>query len=252
MNQQQKQLKVILIGDTCIDEYQYGTVDRISTEAPVPIFVPFRTEIKSGMANNVKDNLVALGVDVDAHTSGSSKKTRLIDTKSKQHLLRIDEDNMSIPCNLDYILTSVGTDVDAFVISDYEKGFVSTQLIKDLRKHYTGPIFVDTKKRDLKQFEGCILKINEVEYNNRISDCADLIVTHGSNHVAYKDKKYEVPHVPTFDVCGAGDTFLAALTYGYLTMNNMDSAIEFAIKASSITVQHIGVYAPTLGEINAA
>jgi D-beta-D-heptose 7-phosphate kinase/D-beta-D-heptose 1-phosphate adenosyltransferase len=252
MSQLQKQLKVILIGDTCIDEYQYGTVDRISTEAPVPIFVPHRTEIKSGMANNVKDNLVALGIHVEAYTSGVSKKTRLIDTKSKQHLLRIDEDTMSIPCNLDYILTTIGTDVDAFVISDYEKGFVSTQLIKTLRKQYNGPIFVDTKKRDLKQFEGCIVKINEVEYKNRISGCTDLIVTRGSKRVEYKDKTYEVPCVPTFDVCGAGDTFLASLTYGYLTTNNMDSAIEFAIKASSITVQHIGVYAPSLGEINAA
>jgi sugar/nucleoside kinase (ribokinase family) len=51
------------------------------------------------------------------------------------------------------------------------------------------------------------------------------------------------------DVCGAGDTFLAALCYEYLKSNNMDLAIEFAIRASAVTVQHIGVYAPTLEEI---
>ncbi len=34
----QKPFQILLIGDSCIDEYQYGTVDRISPEAPVPIF----------------------------------------------------------------------------------------------------------------------------------------------------------------------------------------------------------------------
>jgi len=43
---------------------------------------------------------------------------------------------------------------------------------------------------------------------------------------------------------------LAALTYGYLTTNDIEHAICFAIKASAITVQHIGTYAPTLEEIN--
>jgi len=38
--QQQKQYKILLIGDNCTDVYQYGTVDRISPEAPVPVFVP--------------------------------------------------------------------------------------------------------------------------------------------------------------------------------------------------------------------
>jgi sugar/nucleoside kinase (ribokinase family) len=52
------------------------------------------------------------------------------------------------------------------------------------------------------------------------------------------------------DVCGAGDTFLAALAYEYLnTDGNMEAAVEFAIRASAVTVQHTGVYAPTLEEI---
>jgi len=50
-------------------------------------------------------------------------------------------------------------------------------------------------------------------------------------------------------VCGAGDTFLAALVYQYLTTNDMQSAISFAITASAVTVQRLGVYAPTLEEI---
>jgi sugar/nucleoside kinase (ribokinase family) len=55
--------------------------------------------------------------------------------------------------------------------------------------------------------------------------------------------------VEVVDVTGAGDTFLAALTYQFLETQNIAAAIRFAIKASTITVQHFGVYAPTLEEI---
>jgi D-beta-D-heptose 7-phosphate kinase/D-beta-D-heptose 1-phosphate adenosyltransferase len=51
------------------------------------------------------------------------------------------------------------------------------------------------------------------------------------------------------DVTGAGDTFLSALTYGYLQTKNIQQSIKFAIQASEITVRHFGVYAPTLKEI---
>jgi ribokinase len=54
------------------------------------------------------------------------------------------------------------------------------------------------------------------------------------------------------DVCGCGDTFLAALTYRFLMTNSIDDAIVFANKAASITVQHRGNYAPNLEEINNA
>ena len=47
------------------------------------------------------------------------------------------------------------------------------------------------------------------------------------------------------DVCGAGDTFLAALTWAYLRTKDIPTAINFANKCASITVQHIGVYALT-------
>ena len=50
-------------------------------------------------------------------------------------------------------------------------------------------------------------------------------------------------------MCGAGDTFLAALAIGYLETEKMEDAIEFAMKAAAITVKYIGVYAPTREEI---
>jgi D-beta-D-heptose 7-phosphate kinase/D-beta-D-heptose 1-phosphate adenosyltransferase len=51
--QQPRQFKILLIGDDCVDVYQFGTVDRISPEAPVPVFECTHEERKPGMAGNV-------------------------------------------------------------------------------------------------------------------------------------------------------------------------------------------------------
>jgi sugar/nucleoside kinase (ribokinase family) len=108
---------------------------------------------------------------------------------------------------------------------------------------------VDTKKTDLARLAGCIVKINNKEYNDAKTLCEDLIVTQGRQGARYKDQTYPAVEIAVTDVCGAGDTFLAALCYEYLKTQHMDQAIEFAIRASAVTVQHIGVYAPTLEEI---
>lgn len=248
--QQQTQFKILLIGDNCKDVYQYGTVDRISPEAPVPVFVPVRIEEHEGMAGNVAKNLEALGCHVNFLYMETSIKTRLIDMRSKQQIVRIDNDIKSEPLTFETAIPDV---YDAIVISDYDKGTVTYSLIEELRKEFAGPIFVDTKKQDLQRFNGCFVKINELEYNRRTSLNDQLIVTLGEHGAIYKQGQAEVhqdaPKVEVSDVCGAGDTFLSALTYKYLETNDMNTAIGFAMRAASITVQHVGVYAPTLKEI---
>ena len=62
--QQHKPFRILVVGDVCVDNYQYGVVDRISPEAPVPVFIPTREESRNGMAANVAANLVALGCEV--------------------------------------------------------------------------------------------------------------------------------------------------------------------------------------------
>jgi D-beta-D-heptose 7-phosphate kinase/D-beta-D-heptose 1-phosphate adenosyltransferase len=245
--QAQKKYKILLIGDSCIDIYQYGNVDRISPEAPVPIFVPTHSEQREGMAGNVYSNLIALGCSVDIICGHKSKKTRLVDSRSKQQILRIDDDVISSP------VSSVDTDgYDAVVISDYNKGIVSYELIKSLILKSTLPIFVDTKKKNLKEFDGCYVKINELEYSTATSLPNDswLITTRGKAGSTYNGRQFPAPIVgEVTDVTGAGDTFLAALTYEFLNKQDIDQAIEFANKAASITVQHLGCYAPNLEEI---
>jgi D-beta-D-heptose 7-phosphate kinase/D-beta-D-heptose 1-phosphate adenosyltransferase len=242
-----------LIGDSCTDEYQFGTVDRISPEAPVPVFKLLHKDTKPGMAANVRENFHALDVNVLFVSSDKSIKTRLIDIKSKQQIVRIDNDIL-LDAPLEFTaIDPILLNVDAVVISDYNKGLVSYELVEKLREEYTGPIFIDTKKTDLKRFNGCYLKINEHEYNNSISINDWLIVTKGNKGAMLKhydsEKHYSTINAEVVDVTGCGDTFLAALVYKFMETESIDPAIEFANKAASVTVQHMGVYAPRLGEI---
>ena len=198
------------------------------------------------MAANVKENLEMLGVDVKFYHSERSVKKRLVHQRTGQHLLRIDHDVVCTPIKYEQIDF---TGVSAVVVSDYNKGTVTYELIDELQKKTGLPVFVDTKKTDLARFSGCYLKINELEYSSRTSDGQHMIVTRGGSGVTYMGNEYPVPTVPVFDVCGAGDTFLAALVYKFMETGVIDDGIKFAIKASGITVQHSGVYAPTLEEI---
>lgn len=243
-----EKLKILLVGDNGVDQYQYGNVSRISPEAPVPVINYTHTITKPGMAANVRDNLEKLGCDVEfVHGIRTCTKTRIIDSKSKQHLVRIDQDDMSKPVKLDYTILD---QYDAIVVSDYNKGSVEYETVENIRKNYSGAIFVDTKKTDLIRFEGCYVKINEKEYDDAKTFPTELIVTLGRNGVRYKEHKISTPQVEAFDVCGAGDTFLSALTYEYIITKDILKAINFAVKAASVTIQHVGVYSPTVMEIN--
>jgi len=244
--QQHKKLNILLIGDSCIDEYQYGLIERLSPEAPVPVFQFLRKEIKPGMAANVKANLEAFGCNVNFLTGDTSTKTRLIDSRSKQHIVRIDNDVRSTPLRIDSEIPGI---YDAIVVSDYNKGTVSYELVEDIRQHYTGPIFIDTKKTDLARFEGCYVKINSLENSLAKTVCTDLIVTMGKQGAVYNEITYPTPNVEVADVCGAGDTFLAAMVCSFLNTQDIEQAITFANHAAGKTVQHSGVYALTEQDI---
>jgi D-beta-D-heptose 7-phosphate kinase/D-beta-D-heptose 1-phosphate adenosyltransferase len=250
--QQPKLFKILLIGDDCVDVYQYGTVDRISPEAPVPVFKLSYEEQRPGMAGNVLANLKALGCEVHYLHNETSTKIRLIDSRSKQHIVRIDNDITSTPLTIETAIPKV---YDAVVISDYNKGTVSYDLIEEIIQEsdrgINFPVFIDTKKTELERFQGAWVKINSAEYKLIKNECSGLIVTMGEEgaRVVHHDIYYPAPAVEVSDVCGAGDTFLAALTYKWCETRNIDDAVQFAIKAASITVQHLGNYAPTLKEI---
>ena len=93
---------VLLIGDSCTDEYVYGTCDRLNPEAPVPILNFTRKETTEGMAFNVRNNLTSFGICVGLLTNGESlTKTRYVDEKSNQHILRVDDESPVQPMNFE-------------------------------------------------------------------------------------------------------------------------------------------------------
>lgn len=252
----ERKLKILLVGDSCFDIYHYGEVKRISPEAPVPVFNEKMIVKKLGMAANVNENLKALGVQVDFFTEFLENKHRYIERKSNQQMLRVDEPLIEPVVIGDPKNISSFNEYDAIVISDYSKGFVGSVDYHMIRDVYDGPIFVDTKNKNLSLYRGAIIKVNQFEYEASDKPDEDIVVTYGGDQVIWHRKKPDAhqlfypPKIDAHDVCGAGDTFLAALVVGYLENNNdMQKAVFFAMKAAAITVKHIGVYAPTREEI---
>jgi bifunctional ADP-heptose synthase (sugar kinase/adenylyltransferase) len=250
----QTQLKILLIGDSCTDRYNIGTVDRLSPEAPVPVIKVVDSYDLSGMAANVYDNLTNLNCWIAFITNRENiVKTRYIDSRSGQHLLRVDDEPVIEPWNGD-IGSQPWETYDAVVISDYNKGFLTYQHIEQIIRNFQGPVFIDTKKTDLQRFQGAWVKINELEYSRITSECSGLIVTKGAEGAIaiHHDIYCPTRKVEVSDVCGAGDTFLSSLTYQYLLTKDIEKAIMFANIAASLTVQHRGNYAPTYDEIRIA
>ena len=239
--QPQKQLKILLIGDSCTDEYVYGTCERLNPEAPVPILNLKRKETTRGMAWNVRENLMSFGMEVFILTNNESiTKTRYIDEKSNQHILRVDDESPLEP--MDYELPE--DEYDALVISDYDKGFLTQKKIFELTQWFDGPVFIDSKKTTLPG--DAYIKINEEEFKKITHyNPETLIVTKGGKGAEYKGQLYEGEKVKVYDVVGAGDTFLSALVYFYLLCGTIEKAIPYANKASAIAVQNFGTYVLT-------
>lgn len=255
--QQQKQYRVLLIGETCEDIYMYGDIQRLNPEAPVPVVKYSHTETFSGMSSNVKKNLESFGIFVNHITNKEKiKKTRVIHKDSGYHLIRIDEDVEVTPIRAAEVRSAfLHYNYDAIVVSDYNKGFITTDDLKVLCKSFDGPVFIDTKKRDLFTEKNAIFKINGREFNNLTSkpDDKNLIVTLGDEGACYMGMVYQAQKVNVFDVVGAGDTFLAALVYAYFNEpdpeNKIITAVQYANVASSIAVQHQGTYTLTKEDI---
>jgi len=162
-----KKVKVIVVGDLMIDEYLWGTVDRISPEAPVPVVCVEKENYTLGGAGNVINNLVAMGAQVQAiGTAGTGKAGRMIFDKlkelgiktdgiiseperpttrktrviaSNQQVLRIDKEvkkniNEDTLKKLVNIIENKILDVNLIILSDYDKGLITKKLVQKIVK----------------------------------------------------------------------------------------------------------------------
>ena len=249
-------VKVLVIGDSCLDEYIYCTTNRFCPDAPVPILKPESFVSTVGMAGNVADNLKALDVEVELISNANKiKKTRYVDGRTNHMFFRIDEGEDDIfPIAKKSLEEIVWEDYNAVIISDYCKGFIDEATISYIAEQH--PItFLDTKKQiDSYAKNITFIKINDVEYRYS-ADFLDkkyldkLIITRGPNGAEYEGKIYPVKKVDVRDTSGAGDTFLAGLVSNYLESFNTIEAIKFANKCATQVVQKKGTAKININEI---
>ena len=114
---------------------------------------------------------------------------------------------------INYIMECQRKIDDIMVISDYNKGYITQEKLFELVDWFDGPVIIDSKKTNLP--DGCYIKVNDIEYD-KLETIDNVIITKGGKGTEYQGKTYPAEKVNVFDVVGAGDTFLAALTYGYL------------------------------------
>jgi len=185
-----RNLKVLIIGDSMIDAYMWGHIERMSPEAPVPVVRIDRQEKKLGGAANVARNirrlgaypilLSALGQDEQArsfldlmqkehlNTEGllelsdrpTTVKTRVIN--GKEHVLRVDEESQEDIEDGDQVIQLLKNildehHIDVAIFQDYNKGLLSSDLIERsiaLLREKGIPMVVDPKKKNFFAYRG--------------------------------------------------------------------------------------------------
>ncbi len=202
--------RVACLGDLMLDRYVYGTVERISPEAPIPILRAARDEAMLGGAGNVVRNIAAAsgrahllavngadeaGAEVAARIGGmdgitadlvaqsgrpTTVKTRFI--AAGQQLLRADRESAE-PVNEDTgaallaHLDRAFADADVLVLSDYGKGVLNDQVLAGAITRAGGlgiPVIADPKRLDLSAYAGVdYLKPNRAELSAATSMACD-------------------------------------------------------------------------------
>ncbi len=184
--------RVLVVGDVMLDEYVWGSVRRISPEAPVPIVeLQKRSYVPGGAANTAANvaglkgqvHLVSIiGADeagrqlrnalqmqgisseglLIAADRPTTTKTRII--AHSQQVVRVDhEEREPVPPTLEEQLLGLIEErlaqVDACILSDYAKGVVSPTLARHLiqKARSAKPVLVDPKGTDYAKYRGSTL-----------------------------------------------------------------------------------------------
>ncbi len=181
--------RVVVVGDVMLDCYQYGHIERISPEAPVPVLRHDRRATVIGGAGNVAVNLASLGAApvligrIGADEAGAEvlaiceatgidprlvtdaavptiRKTRFV--SGGQQVLRLDEEDV-VACDAAAradLLARFEAAMDTasmVVLSDYAKGLLTSDVIETLAglaRTRAIPVIVDPKGRDFSRYRG--------------------------------------------------------------------------------------------------
>lgn len=290
-------MNILVIGDIMLDINYNSTTNRTAPEANIPIYNINDVNYILGGASNVAQNLNYLESNVELISVtgtdyyGKIIKQLLDDKKIKYQLfedlrkttqkhrifnnntisVRYDiEDTHEISCELsekiiEYIKNK--TNIDAIIISDYNKGLLTTNLciqIIDFANKNQIYTFVDPKIKDIEKYKNCfcfkpnlneciimtnINEIKEIDSMFKIIkekiNCKNTIITCGENGIFVNNKLNHITHkdkINVIDVTGAGDIVLTVLTYIFLKTNDLILASNIANCIAGKSVQTIGNY----------
>lgn len=184
--------RVLVVGDIMLDRFVYGSVSRISPEAPAPVINTVPPEEAVGGAGNVARTLVALGASCDLlavvgrddtaqairrHLAGFSGiapalveapgrvttlKTRYVAFLHNTHLLRADtEETTPVGADIAEMLMATAqrliAQVDAVILSDYSKGVLTPTVLSGViaaARRAGKPVIVDPKGLDYSRYRG--------------------------------------------------------------------------------------------------
>jgi rfaE bifunctional protein kinase chain/domain len=177
-------LRALIIGDVMVDAYIWGSVERISPEAPVPIVQVNRRDFRLGGAANVALNVLSMGATpilcaLAAQDEQGKRLIQLMEEKgmstegivrsssrpttvksrvfaAHQHVVRIDEesDKPATPDEEKELIariTKLLPGVDVVIFEDYDKGVITPEVIREtveLALSKKIPTVVDPKKRN--------------------------------------------------------------------------------------------------------
>lgn len=180
--------KILIVGDVMLDKYYFGSVERISPEAPVPIVNIRKEESRLGGAANVANNIASLGgqtllcgtighdllgKELERISRQKNIKTMLLRTPcptitkariigGKQQIVRVDYEDRSALRNEDKKLLQEAvsanlSDYDILVISDYGKGLITEEFCSYLIRHAKKAgkkVIIDPKGKNWKKYSG--------------------------------------------------------------------------------------------------
>jgi rfaE bifunctional protein kinase chain/domain len=206
--------RVLVVGDTMLDRYWYGAVDRISPEAPVPVVRVTRTEERIGAAANVAYNIVTLGaqaslLSVVGEDEASHQLEALVaktgitpyfgrDAQLKttvklrvigrqQQLLRLDFENTpehEVLASQSATFEKLHAQHDAVLFSDYGKGGLAHIVSMIAQARAAGKaVLVDPKGSDYERYKNAsVLTPNRAELEHVIGPWRDEADLHAKAH----------------------------------------------------------------------
>lgn len=255
--------KIFIIGDGMMDIYVYGEIAVEKGQEGCPKFMEKREVIVPGGAGNASRALKSWPVRVwmIVNPEFGPIKTRylipaLYDTTKYECIFRHDNDGYEAAFDMPKARAQVieflnSWAPDVILISDYDKGFLTKELMLAVQNYAvanTTPLVVDAKLAP-HRYLGAIIKGNSIwatKHNfNRgvISRGSEMPVVYG------EVLPYEAPPVDANNVVGAGDAFSSHLAMGLAYGLSLKDSAALAHAAGRVYVQQLDNTPPASVEV---